>query len=75
MAIQANVVEDIPPPIEDPYRDQLVQLPHLKDIRLAHPLTDKKIFSVEMLIDPDYFESIVGDKIIHGPGSTAICSI
>lgn len=72
--IQAVVVDNLVKPIEDPYRDQLVKLPYLKNLKLAHPPTGSKIFKVDLLIGSNYYWSLVGDEIIRGSGPTAMNS-
>ena len=46
---------------------------YLTELKLAHTI-EKGVFEIDMLIGADYYWSIVGDKIIRGPGPTAVSS-
>jgi hypothetical protein len=72
--IQAIVIPHIVDPLGDPYRAVLLSMPHLKNLSLAHPVTNKSDFNVEILIGADYYWDIVGDQVIRGPGPTAVQS-
>lgn len=61
-------------PLSDPYRTDLLKLPHLKNLLLAHPVSKNSIFSVDILIGADFYWDIVGDQVIRGPGPTAVQS-
>ena len=49
-------------------------LPHLRDLKLAHPVTSDDQFQISLLIGADHYWDIVEKDIIRGPGSTAVKS-
>ncbi|XP_053390231.1 uncharacterized protein LOC128553139 [Mercenaria mercenaria] len=56
------------------YNKNVSHLQHLKGLKLAHPLIEDTTFEVQLLIGADYYWRIVEDKIIRGPGPTAVAS-
>ena len=46
-------------------------MPHLRDLKLAHPITSDKNFTISLLIGTDHYWSFVEDHIIRGKGPTA----
>ena len=46
-------------------------LPHLRDLKLAHPVTSEDQFQISVLISPDHYWDIVENDIIRGPDPTA----
>ena len=46
-------------------------LPHLRDLKLAHPVTTDDQFHISLLIGADHYWDIVENDIIRGPGPTA----
>ena len=46
-------------------------MPHLQNLKLAHPVTSSKNFRISLLIGTDYYRSFVEDHIIRGKGPTA----
>ena len=50
------------------------QLPYLKGLPLAQPVTTHENFKISLLIDADHYWDIVEDDIIRGDGPTAIGS-
>ena len=46
-------------------------LPHLRDLKLAHPVTSDDQFQISLLIGADHYWDIVENDIIRGPGPTA----
>ena len=55
-------------------RTSLQQVPHLKGLQLAHPITENESFEISVLIGADYYWSFVQDHIIRGDGPTAVQS-
>ena len=49
-------------------------LPHLRDLKLAHPVTSDDQFQISLLIGADHYWDIVENDIIRGPGPTAAIS-
>ena len=75
IAIRAIVIDFLIDPLEDKYREKLLELTHLKNLNLAHPYTGEKTFQVDLLIGADFYWSFIGDeKRIRGQGPTAINS-
>lgn len=71
--IDAIAVPQIAAPLQN--RSQLKQVdlfPHLKGLKLAHPIDDNETFNIDILIGADLYWSIVGNNIIRGPGPTAV---
>jgi hypothetical protein len=50
------------------------ELPHLRGLKLAHPETGEKTFTISMLIGADFFWDVVEDQVIRGNGPTAVKS-
>ena len=46
-------------------------MPHLRDFKLAHPVTSDKNFTILLLIGTDHYWSFVEAHIIRGKGPTA----
>jgi len=46
-------------------------MPHLRDLKLAHPVTSEKNFAISLLIGTDYYWRFVKDHIIRSKGPTA----
>ena len=69
--IEVIVVPTIAAPIQNHMVNDLQTLPHLKGLKLAHPITDEDPFQIDLLIGPDHYWNVVEDHIIRGPGPTA----
>jgi len=50
------------------------QLPYLRGLDLAHPITHSSDFEITVLIGADFYWQLVEDKIICGNGPTAVQS-
>lgn len=74
IALQAIIVQHIVEPLSDPHRAVLQHFPHLNGLVLAHPVSDKSIFEVDLLIGADFYWDIVGNQVVRGPGPTAVNS-
>ena len=73
VVIKAVVLDVIVNPLDDPHRKALTQMPHLKNIPLAHPTdTGSKPFEIDLLIGGNFYWNFVGDHVIRGPGPTAV---
>jgi hypothetical protein len=72
--IEAIAIPHILDPLSDPYRKDLLKLPLLKNLLLAHPGSTNSIFSIDILIGADFYWDIVGDQVVRGPGPTAVQS-
>ena len=52
----------------------LSEVPYLKGLTLAHPVTGDENFQISVLIGADYYWRFVQDEIIRGDGPTAVQS-
>ena len=52
----------------------MLRLPHLKELPLAHPVTEAENFEISLLVGADFYWNLVGDHIIRGEGPTAVSS-
>lgn len=71
--INVLIVPKIAHPIQTYARNQS-HFPYLNGFKLAHPVSRDEDFEVSILIGADYFWDIVEDKVIRGPGPTAVKS-
>jgi len=46
----------------------------LKDLQLAHPVTEDDSFEIRILVGADYYWTFIQDHIIRGDGPTAVQS-
>jgi len=72
--ISALVVPTIATPIPYLLDTDIQQLPHLKGLPLAHPITAAEKFEIPLLAGADHYWDLVGDHIIRGAGLTAMSS-
>jgi len=67
------VIPTIAAPLQNiPQRIQ--QLPYLRDLKLAHPISGSSSFAIDLLIGADFYWDIVGNHIVRGQGPTAVAS-
>ena len=66
------IVPKIAAPLQTIMSSQLRELPHLRCLALAQPITGDTQFDVSLLIGVDYYWQIVGDEVIRGNGPTAV---
>jgi len=74
VSLSALVVPTIATPISFSLDTDALQLPYLKGLPLAHPITESENFEVSLLIGADHYWDLVGDHIIRGAGPTAMSS-
>lgn len=72
--LSALVVPTIATPISNTLEMNVLQLPHLKGLALAHPITAAENFEISLLVGADFYWDLVGDHIIRGDGPTAMSS-
>ncbi|XP_033762684.1 uncharacterized protein LOC117344144 [Pecten maximus] len=72
--IEVVIIPKIAAPIEIKARINAAKLPYLRELQLAHPVTQHEKFNISLLIGADYYWSIVQDNVIHGNGPTAVKS-
>ena len=70
----ALITPKISAPMRNMMKKPLVNLPHLRNLALAHPISDANFYEVSVLIGVDYYWDFVEDKTIRGPGPTAVQS-
>lgn len=66
------IVPFIAAPIQNTCRINLTNLPHLRNLQLAHPLTDEREFNISLLVGADHYWDIVGNHVVRGHGPTAV---
>ena len=65
---------DIAVPLRNITNEKVTQLPHLKGLPLAHPVTTDESFRISLLIGVDHYWNIIEDDIIRGDSPTAVKS-
>ncbi|XP_053378498.1 uncharacterized protein LOC123533118 [Mercenaria mercenaria] len=73
IAIQVLVVPTIAVPLRNLQRD-VKDLPYLRGLKLAHPITDDESYEISLLIGADHYWKIVQNRIVRGNGPTAVSS-
>ena len=68
------IVPSIAVPLTHTVNTEVVQLPYLRELPLAHPVTSNENFKISLLIGVDHYWDIVEDDIIRGNGPTAMNS-
>ena len=69
--ISVLIVPSIAAPIQNLVSTSVYTMPHLRDLKFAHPITSDKNFTISLLIGTDHYWSFVEDHIIRGKGPTA----
>ena len=69
--ISTLVVPTIAAPIQNAVPIALSTMPYLQGLKLAHPVTSNKNFTIQILIGADYYWKFVQDTIIRGDGPIA----
>ena len=69
--IQVVIIPTIAAPQNNFLTADIRSLPHLRDLKLAHPVTSDDQFQISPLIGADHYWDIVENDIIRGPGPTA----
>ena len=69
--INVLIIPEIAVPIQTHVKS-VVNMRHLKGLKLAHPVSADETFHINFLIGADYYWQIVGDNIIRGNGPTAV---
>ena len=67
-------VPNIAAPLQNRFRTCVQNVPHLRRLKLAHPMTSDEEFEISLLIGADNYWDIVEDNIIRGNGPTAMQS-
>ena len=75
ISITVLIVPSIATPLENTVETScLTDLPHLKGLQLAHPVTRSDSFEISLLIGANHYWDFVGDHTVRGNGPTAISS-
>jgi len=73
--LDALVLKHIAAPLNTKNHNvQIKNMPHLSELKLAHPINNPGPFSVDILIAADVYWTLVEDEVIRGNGPTAIKS-
>ncbi|XP_070557407.1 uncharacterized protein [Ptychodera flava] len=74
--IRALIVPQITTPLRNHLKSSasIVRLSYLRELELAHPVSDAYDFEVSILVGADFYYSFVGDHVIRGQGPTAVSS-
>ena len=72
--LQVVIVDEIATPLQIPFRQHINDMPHLKNLTLAHPITAQANFRISLLIGADYYLDIVEDEVFGGQVHTAVAS-
>ena len=74
MPISAFVVPHIAAPLNNTVRTTLSNMPHLKGLPLAHPVSSAENFEISLLVGVDFHWYFIGDHVVRGDGPTAVSS-
>ena len=69
--ISTLIVPTIAAPIQNAVPISVNTTPHLRGLKLAHPVTSNNTFTISLLIGTDYYWKFVQDTIIRGDGPIA----
>ena len=74
MPISVLIVPQLAAPLQNSVRVNIWTVPYLKDLQLAHPVTEDDSFEIHILVGADYYWTFIQDHIIRGDGPTAVQS-
>ena len=69
--ISVLIVPFIAAPLQNSLHEPIKSFPHLRGLKMAHPITNENNFQISVLIGVDYYWTFVEDKIVRGEGPTA----
>jgi hypothetical protein len=72
--LRVLIVETIATPLPLQFTDNIRTIPHLRELPLAHPVTNHEKFEISLLVGADHYWDIVEDRVIRGNGPTAVQS-
>ena len=72
--ISVLIVPTLAAPLQNTIRMEVNKLPYLKDLQLAHPVTEYDNFEITILVGADYYWTFVQDQVIRGNSPTAVKS-
>jgi len=74
LQLSVLVIPFIATPLQNTYHISVINLLHLHNLHLAHPITTKREFKISLLIGADHCWDIFGDHFIRGNGPMAVDS-
>jgi len=72
--LRVLLIEQIATPLQNQFRQQIQTIPHLRGLKLAHPVTSDENFAISLLIGAGHYWDLANDTVIRGPGPTAVAS-
>ena len=69
--VSVLIVPFIAAPIQNSVCASVNSMPHLRGLKLAHPVPADKDFTISLLIGTDHYWTFVQDHIVRGKGPTA----
>ena len=72
--MEVLVVPTIASPLATTMTNDIKNLKYLRELRLAHAVTDDSAFTISLLVGADYYWDFVEDDVIRGNGPTAVKS-
>jgi len=71
ISMSVLIVPTIAAPIQNAVPISVSTMPHFGGLKLAHPVTSDKSFTMSILIRTDYYWKFIQDTIIRGDGPIA----
>ncbi|XP_064639580.1 uncharacterized protein LOC135495093 [Lineus longissimus] len=72
--VNALIVPTICAPLNNCVTADVLNLPHIRGLRLAQPITVQNSLSISVLIGADFYWQFVGNHVLKGDGPTAVSS-
>jgi len=72
--ISVLIVPQLAAPLQNSLRVNIRTVPYLRDLKLAHPVTEDDSFEINILVGADHYWTFIQDRIIRGDGPTAVQS-
>ncbi|XP_052224051.1 uncharacterized protein LOC127839707 [Dreissena polymorpha] len=72
--VSVLIVPTIAAPINCGYLRSTAELPYLRGLKLAHPVTGDTLFHISLLVGADHYWDMVEDHVVRGNGPTAVKS-
>jgi len=70
ISMSVLIVPSIVAPIQNSISTSVYNMPHIRHLKLAHPVSSERNFAISLLIGTDYYWSFVQDDIAQGEGPT-----
>ena len=64
ISMSVLIVPSIAAPIQNTISSSVYKMPHLRELRLAHPVTSEHNFHISLLIGANHYWSFVQDDIV-----------